>query len=88
MHIHVCLRQLIFSSVCVSCNVLCCIALGVSWSEYLYSLWAILLIMCSSCVHTARKSELGIAGFGISLTTMEEVFIKVGEGTDETLKHR
>ena len=46
------------------------------------------------CVHyvlflcAARKSELGIAGFGISLTTMEEVFIKVGEGTDETLKHR
>ena len=39
-------------------------------------------------VHVARKNELGIAGFGISVTTMEEVFIKVGEGTDESLEHR
>ena len=38
--------------------------------------------------YTARKSELGIAGFGISVTTMEEVFIKVGEGTEETLEQR
>ena len=37
---------------------------------------------------SARKSELGIAGFGISVTTMEEVFIKVGEGTDESLERR
>ena len=36
----------------------------------------------------AHKEELGIAGFGISVTTMEEVFIKVGEGTDESLEHR
>ena len=36
----------------------------------------------------ARKTELGISGFGISVTTMEEVFIKVGEGTDETLERR
>ena len=36
----------------------------------------------------ARKSELGISGFGISVTTMEEVFIKVGEGTDESLERR
>ena len=39
-------------------------------------------------VFAARKDELGIAGFGISVTTMEEVFIKVGEGTDETLQER
>ena len=38
--------------------------------------------------YLARKKELGIAGFGISVTTMEEVFIKVGEGTDETLERR
>ena len=36
----------------------------------------------------ARKSDLGISGFGISVTTMEEVFIKVGEGTDESLERR
>ena len=36
----------------------------------------------------AQKEQLGIAGFGISVTTMEEVFIKVGEGTDETLDER
>ena len=39
-------------------------------------------------ITVARKTELGIAGFGISVTTMEEVFIRVGEGTDETLQHR
>ena len=31
-----------------------------------------------------QKKELGISGFGISVTTMEEVFIKVGDsGVDE-----
>ena len=30
-----------------------------------------------------NKREYGIAGFGISVTTMEEVFIKVGEGSTE-----
>jgi len=29
----------------------------------------------------AQKRELGISGFGISVTTIEEVFIKVGEGS-------
>ena len=46
----------------------------------------ILDIVMTLCVYTAHKTELGIAGFGISVTTMEEVFIKVGEGTDETLE--
>ena len=36
----------------------------------------------------ARKVDLGISSFGISVTTMEEVFIKVGHGTDETLESR
>ena len=31
----------------------------------------------------AHKKELGISGFGISVTTMEEVFIKVGENSVE-----
>ena len=39
-------------------------------------------------MYLARKKDLGIAGFGISVTTMEEVFIKVGEGTEETLERR
>ena len=29
-----------------------------------------------------------MSSFGVSITTMEEVFIKVGEGTDETLENR
>ena len=36
----------------------------------------------------ATKAELGILSFGVSITTMEEVFMKVGEGTDETLNDR
>ena len=34
------------------------------------------------------KTGLGIQSFGVSVTTMEEVFMKVGEGTDETLDDR
>ena len=30
-----------------------------------------------------NKGEYGISGFGVSVTTMEEVFIKVGEGSSE-----
>ena len=37
----------------------------------------------------ADKVMLGIRSFGISVTTMEEVFMKVGEGVDEdTLNDR
>ena len=37
----------------------------------------------------AEKTALGIVSFGISVTTMEEVFMKVGEGTtDEILNDR
>ncbi|XP_070191694.1 phospholipid-transporting ATPase ABCA3-like [Littorina saxatilis] len=32
-----------------------------------------------------RKSELGIVGFGTSATTMEEVFLKVGEHADDDI---
>ena len=52
-----------------------CVWVGV-WNEYLFFR------------SLARKSDLGISGFGISVTTMEEVFIKVGEGTDESLERR
>ena len=37
---------------------------------------------------SAHKAEYGISGFGVSITTMEEVFIKVGEGLDEALEGR
>ena len=70
------------------------------YTLYMYSI-CMYMITFTACIHvhvhglyvllilsTARKSDLGIAGFGISVTTMEEVFIKVGEGTDETLEHR
>ena len=36
---------------------------------------------------TAHKHQLGISGFGISVTTMEEVFIKVGENSIEEVPH-
>ena len=33
------------------------------------------------CFHlTERSQEYGISSFGISVTTLEEVFLKVGEG--------
>ena len=38
-------------------------------------------------LHIAQKKQLGISGFGISITTMEEVFIKVGENNMEELAH-
>lgn len=37
----------------------------------------------------AEKNALGIVSFGVSVTTMEEVFMKVGEGlTDETINEK
>ncbi len=36
----------------------------------------------------AQKQELGIASFGVSVTTMEEVFMKVGEDADRGLDTR
>ena len=37
---------------------------------------------------TEHKSELHVEAFGLSVTTMEEVFIKVGEDKEETLSAR
>ncbi|CAM9341769.1 unnamed protein product, partial [Choristocarpus tenellus] len=31
-----------------------------------------------------KKEELGVAGYGVSVTTLEEVFLRVGHGTDQT----
>ncbi|XP_033100067.1 ATP-binding cassette sub-family A member 3-like [Anneissia japonica] len=36
----------------------------------------------------SNKSSFGIASYGASVTTMEEVFLKVGESTDDTLKDK
>ena len=41
-----------------------------------------------SLLPVARKVDLGLSSFGVSVTTMEEVFIQVGRGTDETLESR
>lgn len=30
-----------------------------------------------------RKAELGVAGYGVSVTTLEEVFLRVGHGSEE-----
>ena len=35
-----------------------------------------------------QKGELDISTYGVSVTTMEEVFIKVGIGVEETLERR
>ena len=32
-----------------------------------------------------RRSQLGISSFGVSITTLEDVFIKVGEGMEHTV---
>ena len=45
------------------------------------------MILCND-FSIGQKSKLGISSFGVSVTTMEEVFIKVGEGTDETFQSR
>ena len=37
---------------------------------------------------SAERDVLGVSSYGISVTTMEEVFMKVREGADETLRHR
>ncbi|GFS03123.1 ATP-binding cassette sub-family A member 3 [Elysia marginata] len=36
----------------------------------------------------ARQVQLGISSFGASVTTMEEVFIRVGESNDDTIRER
>ena len=38
------------------------------------------LLSFSPCV--ASKDRYGVSSYGISVTTMEEVFMKVGEGRD------
>ena len=35
-----------------------------------------------------RRRDLGIASYGASVTTMEEVFLKVGEEMDSTLSDK
>jgi len=44
----------------------------------------------NECLHpsSAKKTELGIDGFGLSVTTMEEVFLRVRDGTAESIEHR
>ena len=37
---------------------------------------------------SAKKGELGIDGFGVSVTTMEEVFLRVRDGTAESIERR
>ena len=48
----------------------------------------ILVLYKTYCKLAANKSDLGIAGFGISVTTMEEVFLKVKEESDESIESR
>ena len=43
---------------------------------------------CMSVLFIENKTKLGISSFGVSVTTMEEVFIKVGQGSGESLLSR
>ena len=47
----------------------------------------ICMLLCV-CVCLENRESLGISSFGLSLTTMEEVFLKVGSGSTETSKKR
>ena len=59
--------------------------------HFLTDLKVMYMYLCSNPSHflyiIAQKKQLGISGFGISITTMEEVFIKVGENNTEELAH-
>lgn len=46
-----------------------------------------LILYWQYLLHVVHKRQLGISGFGISVTTMEEVFIKVGENSIEEVTH-
>ena len=35
--------------------------------------------------HPEGKEKLGVSSFGVSVTTLEDVFIKVGEGLEHTV---
>lgn len=35
------------------------------------------------CSRAWQKEELSIAGYGVSVTTLEEVFLRVGHGSEE-----
>lgn len=39
----------------------------------------------SMAKQTESKNKLGISSFGVSVTTLEDVFIKVGEGYEHTV---
>ena len=41
-----------------------------------------------TCTCIVEQDGLGVSSYGISVTTMEEVFMKVREGEEETLKER
>lgn len=42
--------------------------------------------MCELLCYTDKMEQYGITSFGVSVTTLEEVFMKVGEGAEKTLQ--
>ena len=50
------------------------------------SIVIIIIVNFGASVIIDQMESLGIASFGMSVTTMEEVFIKVGEKKEETMK--
>lgn len=41
--------------------------------------------ICEFSLQLDKLNEYGITSFGVSVTTLEEVFMKVGEGAERTL---
>ena len=45
----------------------------------------VMFSLFSMAKQTESKNKLGISSFGVSVTTLEDVFIKVGEGYEHTV---
>ena len=43
------------------------------------------VVLVASLYPPDKMEEYGIASFGVSVTTLEEVFMKVGEGAEKTV---
>lgn len=62
-------------------TLLCCAMLPFSHVVYFCSKRIIYTLLCN----IDKLEEYGITSFGVSVTTLEEVFMKVGEGAEKTL---
>ena len=59
---------------------LCCVKVWIKFGFYTN------FQSCYCCID--RKRSLGISSYGVSVTTMEEVFIQVGKDEDEEIQKK